>query len=165
MYAGRILNLTLLVFFTGLWNPSPATTSSAATYLVVVNANNRFSANQETMKAQIKRMYLKQQLVCPNDDESVPFGRPPDNPAHQAFVIQILDMTTGELNSHWTRLQQTTGKLPPDSVSSVRSLLRQISRKKGAFSIIEEGETRKLPAKVRILFRFDTEQSLAAETE
>lgn len=165
MFARRILQLTALLITIGVVNLSASLASTVPTYLLVVNANNRFSANEVVMKAQVKRLYLKQQLSWPDAAESLPFDRPIDNPAHHAFISQILEMTTGELDSHWLRLKQTTGETPPDAVSSVRSLLRQISRNEGAFSIIEEGETRKLPAKVRILFRFDIEQSFSADTE
>ena len=135
---------------------SPLSRASTPTYLVVVNANNPFSAEQQTMMAQIKRLYLKQQHAWPNDDKSIPFRRPVENEAYGAFNTEILRMTERELNSHWLRLKQTSGETQPEAVSSVRSLLRQIARNKGAFSIIRDGEARKLPAKVRVLFSFST---------
>lgn len=164
MTVRRCLQTTLLILASGLLHPS-STAAVAPIYMLVVNANNRFSDNELVMKEQIKRLYLKQQLNWPNDEQSLPFDRPDDNPAHTAFVTQVLQMTTGELDTHWQRLKQTTGETPPDAVSSVRSLLRQIAQNKGAFSVIEEGETRKIPAKVRILFRFDIEQSVSVKTE
>lgn len=138
-------------------SPSYGEASEYLTFWVVVNANNRFSEEASTMRAQVRRLYLKQQHSWPNDDKSVPFGRPQDNPAHDAFLGAILGMTEGELDSHWLRMKQTSGETRPDAVSSVKSLLRQIARKKGAFSIIQAGEARKLPAKVRILFAFSPE--------
>jgi hypothetical protein len=40
---------------------------------------------------------------------------------------------------------------------SVRNLVRQIAKNTGAFGTIEQGEICKLPAKVRVLFKFSHE--------
>ena len=148
-----------------------ATANEGREFLVVVNANNRFSADETSMKAQLRRLYLKQQRTWPNAEECLPIGRPDESAAHDAW-LQFLDMTEEQLSEHWLTLKQTTGDTPPESVTSVRSLLRQIARNKGAFSIIEDAEARKLPAKVRVLFRLDLmldEQSMqlddAGETQ
>lgn len=154
----RLYKANLLIFLVSLILPvTPIDAIGEPRYLIVINANNRFSDDEKIMKAQIKRLYLKQQRAWPNEFKSLPFGRPADNAAYDAFITHVLGMTETQLNSHWLRLKQTTGETPPEAVSSPRSLLRQIARNKGAFSIIRDDEARKLPAKVRILFSFSKE--------
>lgn len=155
----QLVSLTLsaaLALITGLFTSAIA--ESIPVFFVVVNANNPFSAEQAVMRAQIKRLYLKQQHAWPNEDKGIPFDRPADNSAHTAFTREILSMTEVELTSHWLRMKQTSGETPPETVSSVRSLLRQIARNEGAFSVIQDGEARKMPAKVRVLFRFSFDE-------
>ena len=144
MVAGPLVTLALIFC-------PPA---EAACFQVIVNASNTFSEDKVTMKRFIKRLYLRQQTIWPNAQESTPFGRPANSPIYQAFVENVLGMTREELNYHWKRLKQTTGETPPRAVEAVRMLLRQVSKKKGAFSVMGADEARKIPAKVRILFKF-----------
>lgn len=126
-------------------------------YLLVINANNKYSGNGEEMRQEIRRLYLRHKSNWPDEETSSPLGRPVHTDAHQAFLTFVLGMTQTELNDHWSRLKQISGETPPREVERPRTLLRQIARDKGAFSVIAESETRKLPARVRVLFTFPQE--------
>lgn len=134
-------------------------TSSAGskTFMLLVNANNAYSGKQATMITQIRRMYLKLQTRWPNSEKVLPLGRPDESDAHAAFAWVVLAMNRNEIDTHWLRLKQKSGKGPPYKVTSVRNLLRQVAKNAGAFGTIEQGEVRKLPAKVRVLFKFSHE--------
>ncbi len=138
-----------LVALAGCTDPA-----SSKTFMVLVNANNAYSGKQVTMITQIRRMYLKLQTRWPNSEKVLPLGRPDDSDAHAAFAWVVLGMSRSEINTHWLRLKQRSGRGAPYKVSSVRNMLRQVAKNAGAFGIIEQGEARKLPAKVRVLFRF-----------
>jgi hypothetical protein len=130
-----------------------AVPGTAVTYLVVVNANNPYSGREAAMRTAIKSLFLRDQIYWPDAGLSVPLVRPRDNAAFAAFVKDVLGMTLDELASHWRRLERDTGTTPPAQIGSARELLGRVARNQGAFSVIAEGEARKLPAKVRVLFK------------
>ncbi len=130
----------------------------AGTYLVLVNGNNRYSGDAAEMMARIRRLYLGDETAWPEADDCVPLARPRGSAADRALSALVLGMDGDELDAHWRRLTQATGAEPPRAIGPVRELLRTIARNKGAFGIIAEGEARKLPAKVRVLFRFSARE-------
>lgn len=148
------LVLSTLVVVCGAIVTGVAEPALAENYLLIINANNAFSGDPGAMKTVVKRLYLRQITDWPNSEKGNPFGRPSDSAAHRAFAKGVLGMTEAQLQAHWSRLKQTTGETPPREVEKSRVLLRQIARKKGAFSVIAKSEARKLPARVRVLFRF-----------
>lgn len=137
--------------------------AAKGTYLVLVNANNRYSGDYADMIATIRRLYLKQQSAWPDLPGSVPLARYPDSDAHKAFRQIILDMSKAELEAHWQRLEAGSAQRRPTVVVGAKRVLRQVARKKGAFSVIRETEARKLPAKTRILFKFTVPPAGAPE--
>ena len=128
--------------------------AAAGVYLVLINANNRFSASDAEMMAHIRRLYLGPQGTWPDAGAAVPFGRPSNSPAGEALRRLVLGMSEDELEAHWHRLKQATGAAPPRVFANRRELVRAIARTGGAFGVIEDGEAPLLPAGVRVLFRF-----------
>ncbi len=134
------------------------------TYLVLVNANNRYSADDVEMMAQIRRLYLKSESTWPNARQSIPFARPGGIPADRAFRALVLGMDGDDLDAHWRRLKRTSGTGQPETIVDVRDLMVAIARNPGAFGVIAKWETEKLPAKVRILFKFSTRELAGGAT-
>ena len=132
----------------------------AASYLVLVNANNRYLANAQDMRERVRKLYLKAERAWPDEVVSKPFGRPAGTPAQDAFVALILGMTPKEVAVHWRRLRGEERLIPPPAIDGVRALLQQIARDEGAFGVVAADESERLPAKVRVLFRFASAEGL-----
>lgn len=128
--------------------------SFAGDYLVIVNANNGASGSEDVLKQITKRQYLKQQSAWPDGEASMAFARKADSPIQAAFMANVLGMNETELHTHWLRLKQTTGETPPRSIGSARIIIRQVSKKKGAFGAVSKAEAGELPAEVKVLFEF-----------
>lgn len=128
--------------------------AQAGEYVVIVNAANPASGDDESLKKLIKRQFLKQQTTWPDNETAVPFARKSDSEAQLSFQRDILGMSRTELDAHWLRLKQTTGETPPREVGSTRILIRQVKNKKGAFGVIGKPEVASLPAEVRVFLEF-----------
>jgi len=126
--------------------------ATAETYMVVINANNRVSGSDAELREVVSQLYLKQETRWPDDLPALPIARPNDNPATAAFAEAILGTKLEDLEHYWAE----TGDSPPDAIGPVRQLLRQVSRTKGAFSVVAAADAKRLPAKVRVLFEFTT---------
>jgi hypothetical protein len=126
--------------------------AAAETFLVVINAGNRISGSDAELREVVRQLYLKEESRWPNDLPSLPIARPAKNPATSAFTEAVLGVSPEDLETHWAE----AGAKPPGAIGPVRDLLRQISRNKGAFSVVAAAEAEKLPAKVRVLFEFTT---------
>lgn len=126
-------------------------------YVVLVNANNRTSSRDGDVVAIVRELFLKEQDTWPNLEPSTPYARPEGHAAEEAFVRLILDMNEPQLRQYWATLHSTDGTEAPPVVADPKELVRTIARDKGAFGIIAESEVEKLPAKVRVLFRFTPE--------
>ena len=144
--------------YAALTGSDQAILEGAAIYLVLVNASNRYFADETELKAQIKALYLKKSPYWPDGELSTPIGRPLESPAQQAFLKEVLGMSATELDEYWRRLEASQGVLPPPEVLSARGLLQRVARNKGAFAVVGERRVRRLPAKVRILFWFAASQ-------
>lgn len=126
-------------------------------YVVIINANNRTSSLDGDVVAIAKDLYLKNTTEWPNGEPATPYARPADNPTDKAFVQLILGMRAFQLDGHWKNLAQYKGLERPEVVADAKELVRIIAKDKGALGVIVEAAVPKLPAKVRILFRFTPE--------
>lgn len=149
----QVISLVVVTILLGM---ADITLAEDKTYLVVVNANNPFSREESFMRNVVKRVYLKQKSSWVSSLKAVTYARPLESASHKAFIREVLGMSQSELDTHWLRLKQTTGEARPREVASGRNVLRQIANNQGAFSVIEEGETRRLNDQVRVLFRFSS---------
>ncbi len=145
--------MLLLVAISAFWLTVVAPVQAAAeTFLVVINASNRISGSDAELREVVRQLYLKEESRWPDDLPSLPIARPAKNPATSAFTEAVLGVSPEDLETHWAE----AGAKPPGAIGPVRDLLRQISRNKGAFSVVASAEAEKLPAKVRVLFEFTT---------
>lgn len=128
--------------------------SYADSYLVIVNANNSFSADEKETKNTIKRMYLKEMSSWPGGGKTKAVARGEDSKEHQAFMKNILGMSNANIAGHWMSLKQKTGETPPRAIKSTKSVVKLVSKKTGAFSYISEADSNSLSAKVKVLFKY-----------
>lgn len=126
----------------------------AQDYAIVVNAANDYSASEDEMRTTVRRLYLKEQSEWPNGITAEPFAREADDPAHQAFLSNILGMSAADAENHWLRVKQTRGETPPRTVGSGRIIMRLIGRQDGAFGIVSAEDAEGAGSDVRILMRF-----------
>ncbi len=133
---------------------SVSTNARAEDFMVVVNADNPFSGDEGAVKAQLKRLFLKDQRDWPGGISAIPFGRDPEDPAQKAFATEILGMSESELDAHWLKLKQTAGETPPKSIGSARILVRQIAKNPGAFGLIAKSEAGDVPEGVKVLIDY-----------
>ena len=152
---GRIGTLGLAVAAGVVALLAAAGPSQAETYLLAINAGNRFAAAEPAATDEVKRLYLKRKSQWRDGRASTPLARPDDHSAQRAFVEHVLGMSETDLARHWNRLRNTTGATRPPTVASPRELLQRIARDPGAFGVIGEDEAPKLPAGVRVLFDFE----------
>ena len=147
-----------LVLLVMAWLSSPAAARQLASndkpaYLVLVNANNRTSTADGDLVEMVKGLYLKKLGDWPNGHPATVLARPPEDPAHRAFSRLILRMDRSALDDHWLQLA-ADGVQAPEVVQEARDLVRLIAQDENAFGVVAEGDIKKLPAKVRVLFRF-----------
>ncbi|MGF1461800.1 MAG: hypothetical protein ACFB2Z_01270 [Maricaulaceae bacterium] len=126
----------------------------AQSFALVVSAENAYDADPDTAKAQVRRLYLKDQSAWPGGEDAAPFARSDDSPEQQAFLASVLGLNPTELAAHWARLKQINGETPPRAVASARLLVRQIARNPGAFAVLAADEATEAEG-VRVLFTFE----------
>ncbi len=145
--------MLLFVVMAAFWLTVASPLQAAAeTFLVIINANNRVSGSETGLREVVRQLYLKEESRWPDDLPSLPIARPDENAATAAFAQTILGIAPEELETYWAEAEANR----PKAIGPVRELLRQVSRNKGAFSIVAAAEAKKLPAKVRVLFEFTT---------
>ena len=101
-----------------------------------------------------RQLYLGKRQEWPDTARGRPIDRPAESGAYRAFAEAILGMSPVELASFWSRAETANGDRRPPAIGPVKLLLRRIAREAGAFGVIAEDEVERLPARVRILFRF-----------
>ncbi len=114
----------------------PAQHRASDPFLVIVNTENQFESDEDTMKTVLSRLFLSDQKNWPDGSEAIIFARPPGSAEQLAFQEFVLEKSAIELSEHWLRLKQTQGETPPRAISSSRILLRQINMKPDAVSVI-----------------------------
>ena len=62
-------------------------------------------------------------------------------------------MNVNEVNTFWES-KASRGVYKPNSIENIRDLINEVSRNKGAISIISKSEMEKIPAKVKVLYEF-----------
>lgn len=147
-----LLSMTMAAYLIALW---PVASygygyAHAQDYAIVVNVKNPATGN--ISYREIKNIYLKIKTTWPDGTQASPFGRPDDDPAQQAFIEHVLDLSQHELDQHWASEKSKTGGTGPREVGSDNILLRQIARKPGGIGVVSVDA--KLPPGVKILFRF-----------
>ncbi|MGF1545185.1 MAG: hypothetical protein ACFB00_11910 [Parvularculaceae bacterium] len=108
--------------------------------VVLVNAHNEISLDEDETKRLLRRLYLKERSSWPDGERAVFFARASADVAERRFRREILDMTDASLDDHWIRQKQTRGETPPRAVRSTRILMRQIERRPNAVGVVTKSE-------------------------
>jgi len=111
-----------------------STTTYADSYAAIINGNS-YANNRAEARNVLKQMYLKQKGTWPGDSK--------------AQTIAQADVA-----SHWISLKQKTGETPPRSVTSIRTILKLIGHRKGAFAIVDSETANNLKSNIKIFFSF-----------
>ena len=128
--------------------------SASADNVVIVNINNSYTANEDTMRKVVKRLFLKQQSTWPDGTNAKSFDRRKASAEQQAFNSTVLGMDDAVIARHWLSLKQTTGETPPRTVGSTNMLAKFVAKYDGAFGVVAESELGSLSDRVRVLFKF-----------
>ena len=122
----------------------------ANSYAVVINQELR--VNKQDVIPMLRNLYLYKRTEWPDGTKAVPIGRPAGSDEQHAFLKYILQMSNDRLQFYWQREKQDV--VPPKAIGSTRFVLRQISRKKGAFSIIALRKNVMIPPNVKVIHHF-----------
>ncbi len=145
----NILALTLLAVATFTFT-APA---FAEGFAIVVNAANSI-ADGGNVDSELKNLYLKKKTSWSSGPSAVPLGRSAGSPEQAAFLSTVLGMSQSDLDSHWASEKSKTGATGPREIGSAGILLRQVSRKEGAFGVVSAAEAASLPDGVKVLKKF-----------
>lgn len=126
----------------------------AEEFVILTSTANKYSADEATIRQQVKRLFLKQQQGWPNGESVKSYARKKDSAAHKAFTKYVLEMDGPKLAGHWLKLKQTTGETPPREVGSARMLTKLIGKYEGSLGIMTLEEAKAAEGKVKILFTF-----------
>lgn len=124
--------------------------SYAAEFIVIVNANNSFAADDTKSKQEVKRLFLKDKKSWPGGIKAKPIGPATGSEAYNALLSGVLDMDSAGLAQHWLRVKQISGQSKPREVKSSRMVTKLVLRDDGALSIVTADT--ELPDGVKILF-------------
>ena len=152
----KIALLLTLGMWTTLQGGDPAKAAPVpgkVTYAIVVNANNTVKETDETARATIKKLFLKDLSQWPDGTEARPYARESTAAEQVAFLAQVLSMKEAELARHWLRLKNMNGTTPPKEVDSDRLLLKYVAKHDGAFGIVKLAAAREATG-IRILLQF-----------
>jgi len=123
-------------------------------YAVIVNSDSHVLPNEVMDNLKIKRLFLKEQRDWSSGVRAKPLDRKSDSVEHAVFLKIILDMSEAEFAAHWLTLKQKTGETPPRVVKRTRTLIRVVSKKKGAFAVIKASQAKSLGDAVKVIYEF-----------
>jgi len=130
-----------------------ASTASAGDFALIINNANSYSASEEDMRQEVKRLFLKQKADWSNGVKAKPLGPSPSSPAYNAFVERVLGMSTAQLAQHWLRTKQVSGQTPPRELKD-KLALKLVGRSDGAFTVMDASAAANLPDNLKVLFEF-----------
>ena len=124
----------------------------APTYVLLINKNNHWQGKDVVARALVRALFRKDKGVWSGSVKARVFDRRANDPAHVAFLKNVLHISEKSLANHWLLQKQTKGSSAPRSIRSDRLLMKMVGRYTGAFGFCKKPA--KLPANVRILFEF-----------
>ncbi|MAI29265.1 MAG: hypothetical protein CMP38_03555 [Rickettsiales bacterium] len=122
-------------------------------FLIVVNSENSYKNEIDKGLRKIQLIYKGNSKEWPGNLKATFFSRGDNNPVQIEFYRKILNMNLKEVNTFWES-KASRGIYKPNSIENIRDLINEISRNKGAVSIISRSEMEKIPAMVRVLYEF-----------
>ena len=151
-----VLQLALLISFMAMaasisFASEPNPSIKEEKFSIVINAANKTDPRSPRIKLLLKQLYLKMKSEWPQGMKAEPIARPLDSNEQIAFTQVLLNMTEAELADYWLTLKQRTGQTQPRPVSSDTVLFKLLSKRKGAFSIVNQDVVESLPKNVVVL--------------
>ena len=118
-------------------------------YAIIVNVDNVYKQNINEGFKKIKSLYLKRSKTWSENLPAYYVDREHNNSSQLAFYDLVLKMNQKEVSTFWKDRRKKNKK-----ELSLREVVREIARNKGAFSVVSKSKINKLPAKVKILYHF-----------
>ena len=109
----------------------------AATEVQVIS--NPLSDTRSLSADMLKRIYMMRLKVWPNGTPVKVFSLPSSNQIHQAFVKELLNSNTYQLDRVWNRLAFSGRGSSPVVVHNVEELLQKVQVTPGAIGYVPAG--------------------------
>lgn len=148
-----MLKFTVLGAFLMFAAPPLGQDKQTDTYAIIVNTGNKCAQTGATVKATIKKLFLKQMTKWPDGTAAKPYGRTQGAAEQSAFIKDVLGMGDAELARHWLKMKNMNGTTPPKGVSSDRMVIKYVEKHSGAFGVVPLAEA-KAATGVKILCTF-----------
>ena len=124
-------------------------------YAIIVNSENLYKNSQDKGFRKIKLLYFKNSKEWPGKVVATFLARNNGNLVEEVFYNKVLGMNADEVNDFWSRSEQSSSLRKPKLYSNVREIVQGVAKDKGAYSIVNLEELPKIPAKIRILYKFE----------
>lgn len=105
---------------------------NAIDWVVLVNKENKLNS---ISKAELKRLFLKQQLFWEDGKKVVPITFDKDNIRFEVFTNEFLNLTKAQYDRFWIEQKFVSKQQPPKSVQQ-RLIPQMGSIYKGAISVV-----------------------------
>ncbi|MCC3860073.1 hypothetical protein [Pseudemcibacter aquimaris] len=147
-------NFSIRIFAISTWVMLAAITNATAMeYAVIINSENNLSGDEENLKKQVQRVFLKQQTSWGSID-AYPIGRRETDEVYAHFLSDVLKMNEIEFQAYWLSFKQREGQTPPRKIGTVSRIIKMVERKPGGISFVDMSKVDSLPDTVKVLFHF-----------
>ena len=127
--------------------------SSDLSFLIIVNSENLYKNEIDKGLRKIQLIYKGNSKEWPGNLKATFFSRGDNNLAQLEFYRKVLNMNVDEVNAFW-EARASRGIYKPNSLENIRDLINEVSKNKGAISIVSKSEMEKIPAKIKVLYEF-----------
>ena len=122
-------------------------------FLIIVNSENLYKNEIDKGLRKIEYIYKGNSKEWPGNLKATFFSRGDNHLVQREFYRKVLNMNVDEVNAFW-EVKASRGLYKPNAVENIRDLINEVSKNKGAISIILKSELEKIPAKIRVLYEF-----------
>ena len=127
--------------------------SGELSFLIIVNSENLYKNEIDKGLRKIEYIYKGNSKEWPGNLKATFFSRGDNHLVQREFYRKVLNMNVDEVNTFW-EAKASRGVYKPNAVENIRDLINEVSKNKGAISIILKSELEKIPAKIRVLYEF-----------
>ena len=127
--------------------------SSDLSFLIIVNSENLYKNEIDKGLRKIEYIYKGNSKEWPGNLKATFFSRGDNHLVQREFYRKVLNMNVDEVNTFW-EAKASRGVYKANAVENIRDLINEVSKNKGAISIILKSELEKIPAKIRVLYEF-----------
>ena len=127
--------------------------SSDLSFLIIVNSENLYKNEIDKGLRKIEYIYKGNSKEWPGNLKATFFSRGDNHLVQREFYRKVLNMNVDEVNTFW-EAKASRGVYKPNAVENIRDLINEVSKNKGAISIVSKLEMQKIPAKIKVLYEF-----------